>query len=95
MRDRQRHQLVGLAAREAEHHPLVAGAEVVERVIAMCSSRSSSACSTPIAMSGDCSWIAVITPHVSPSSPNFASVYPTSVTVSRTIGGDVDLAVAR
>ena len=38
-------------------------------------------------MSGDWSWIAVSTPHVSPSSPNFASVYPTSVTVRRTTDG--------
>ena len=30
--DRQRHQLVGLAGRVAEHHPLVAGADAVERV---------------------------------------------------------------
>src|ERR671918_2522845 len=30
--DRQRHQLVGLAARESEHHPLVAGAERVQLV---------------------------------------------------------------
>ncbi len=39
-----------------------------------CPSRSSKACSTPMAMSADCSWIAVMTPHVSPSSPNLASV---------------------
>ena len=31
-RDRERHQLLGLAAGEAEHHPLVAGAEEVELV---------------------------------------------------------------
>ncbi len=30
--------------------------------------------STPRAMSGDCSWIATITPHVAPSIPNVASV---------------------
>src|SRR5918996_1905064 len=38
-------------------------------------------------MSGDCSCIAVTTPHVSPSRPNFAFVYPTSVTVDRTTAG--------
>ena len=32
-RDRERHQLVGLAARVAEHHPLVAGADAVERIV--------------------------------------------------------------
>ena len=31
--DRQRHQLVGLVRRVAEHHPLVAGADLVERVL--------------------------------------------------------------
>jgi hypothetical protein len=31
--DRQRHQLVGLVRRVAEHHPLVAGADAVERVV--------------------------------------------------------------
>ena len=31
--DRQRHQLGRLARRVAEHHPLVAGAELVERVV--------------------------------------------------------------
>ena len=72
--DRQRHQLLGLTAREAEHHALVAGAEVVERRRRSAPARCSSASSTPRAMSGDCSWIAVITPHVSPSSPNLASV---------------------
>ena len=30
--DRQRHQLVGLVRRVAEHHPLVARADAVERV---------------------------------------------------------------
>ena len=72
--DRQRHQLLGLAAGEAEHHALVAGAERDRARRAECPSRCSSASSTPRAMSGDCSWIAVMTPHVSPSSPNFASV---------------------
>ncbi len=52
-----------------------------------CPSRCSVASSTPRAISGDCSWIAVSTPHVSPSSPNLASVYPTSVTVRRTTDG--------
>ena len=37
-------------------------------------SRCSKESSTPRAMSGDCSWIAVTTPHVSPSSPNLALV---------------------
>ena len=32
--DRQRHELVGLVARVAEHHPLVAGALLVEQVLA-------------------------------------------------------------
>src|SRR5487761_782360 len=31
--DRQRHQLLGLTRRVAEHHPLVAGADAVERVV--------------------------------------------------------------
>ena len=31
--DRERHELLGLGARVAEHHPLVAGAELVERVV--------------------------------------------------------------
>src|SRR5512132_983185 len=50
-------------------------------------SRCSSASSTPRAMSGDCSWIDVITPQVSPSIPKLASVYPISVTVRRTTAG--------
>src|SRR6185503_8133351 len=50
-------------------------------------SRCSSASSTPRAMSGDCSWIDVTTPQVSPSIPKFASVYPISVTVRRTTVG--------
>ena len=33
--DRHGHQRVGLAAGEAEHHPLVAGAEPVERILAV------------------------------------------------------------
>ena len=32
-RDRERHQLLGLGARVAEHHPLVAGAGAVERIV--------------------------------------------------------------
>ena len=32
-RDRERHQLLGLRARVAEHHPLVARADPVERVV--------------------------------------------------------------
>jgi hypothetical protein len=31
--DRERHELLGLGARVAEHHPLVAGADLVERVV--------------------------------------------------------------
>ena len=46
----------------------------VSRSSAEWPSRCSSASSTPRAMSGDCSWIAVMTPHVSPSRPNLASV---------------------
>src|SRR5438132_5501747 len=38
-------------------------------------------------MSLDCSWIAVTTPHVSPSMPNFASVYPMPLIVRRTTLG--------
>src|SRR5215204_3249541 len=41
----------------------------------------------PRAMSWDCSWIDVTTPHVSPSIPKLASVYPISVTVRRTTAG--------
>ena len=51
-RDRQRHQLRRLVAGEPEHHPLVAGAELAA---AAPSARTSSAASTPCAMSGDCS----------------------------------------
>ncbi len=40
-----------------------------------------------MAMSEDCSWIATTTPHVAPSMPDFASVYPIPVTVSRTTLG--------
>ncbi len=32
-RDRQRHELVGFTTRVPEHHPLVAGAELVERIV--------------------------------------------------------------
>ena len=46
---------------------------------------ASSALSTPIAISDDCSSIATRTPHVSASNPNFPLVYPISLTVSRTI----------
>ena len=56
--DRERHQDVGLAARVAEHHALVA-----------CALRS-----TPIEMSGDCSSIEVITEQVWQSKPKAASV---------------------
>ena len=60
-RDRQRHQLGRLAAGEAEHHPLVAGAQLVGGAA---SSRVSSAASTPIAMSADCSLTLTRVPHV-------------------------------
>ena len=54
--DRQRHQVVGLVARVAEHHPLVAGALGVEDVLAARAARGSRArCRRPVAMSGDCS----------------------------------------
>src|SRR5262249_21130958 len=32
-RDWKRHQLLGLAARKPEHHPLIAGSEPIERVL--------------------------------------------------------------
>src|SRR6266571_1886679 len=38
-------------------------------------------------MSGDCSWMDTAIPHVSPSKPYFARVYPISETVLRTIDG--------
>jgi hypothetical protein len=41
------------------------------------------ALSTPIAMSGDCSSTEMMTPHVLPSIPNSASVYPMLLIVSR------------
>src|SRR6478672_5898636 len=41
----------------------------------------------PCAMSGDCSSIATITPHVSASKPYLARVYPIPLTVSRTRRG--------
>ena len=61
-RDRQRHQLRRLAAGEPEHHPLVAGAELDAR--APRPTRTSSAASTPIAMSGDCSLTDTSVPQV-------------------------------
>src|SRR6266545_3012015 len=51
------------------------------------STRCSRECSTPRAMSGDCSWIDVSTPQVAPSIPKFASVYPISWTVPPTTEG--------
>ena len=60
-RDRQRHQLGRLVAGEAEHHPLVAGAELDAGAV---SSRTSSAASTPWAMSGDCSLMETSVPQV-------------------------------
>ena len=67
--DRQRHQLRRLVRRVAEHHPLVARAEPVERVDVAGSCCTSYDESTPCAMSGDCSSIATTTPHVSASKP--------------------------
>ncbi len=72
-RDRQRHQRVGLAARVAEHHALVAGADQLVRVVAPPPFASSER-STPIAMSGDCSSIETLTPQVSASKPTFERV---------------------
>ena len=48
---------------------------------------ASSALSTPIAISADCWSKATITAHVFPSNPVFASLYPISFTVLRTIAG--------
>ena len=70
--DRHRHERVGLVARVAEHHALVAGADLVVEVAGAL--RCSIALSTPIAMSGDCSSTETMTPHVLPSMPNAASV---------------------
>ena len=53
--DRHRHEVVGLVAGVAEHHALVAGADLV--VGSPVPARCSIALSTPIAMSGDCSSI--------------------------------------
>jgi hypothetical protein len=82
-RDRQRHQLVGLAAGVPEHHPLVPGAERVELVDRSTLAVLERLVDAPCAISADCSWIDVTTPQVSPSIPKFASVYPISVTVRR------------
>ena len=65
--DRHRHEVVGLVAGVAEHHPLVAGADLV--VVVGEPSRISLALSTPLAMSGDCSSIDVMTAQVLPSNP--------------------------
>ena len=71
--DRHRHEVSGLVAGVAEHHPLVARADlvVVRRPSPL---RSSYALSTPWAMSDDCSSIDVITAHELPSKPYDASV---------------------
>ena len=45
--DRHRHEVVGLVARVAEHHPLVAGADLVV-VVAGAVARCSTALSTPM-----------------------------------------------
>ena len=67
--DRHRHEVVGLVARVAEHHPLVAGADLVV-VVAGAGRAARSPCRRPCAMSGDCSSIEMMTPQVLPSMPN-------------------------
>ena len=62
--DRQRHQLRRLTAGEAEHHALVAGAQLVDGDGALPSPRVSRASSTPWAISGDCSLIETSVPQV-------------------------------
>ena len=70
--DRQRHQLVRLVRGVAEHDPLVAGADTVERIAVAVLRLDES--STPCAMSADCSSIATTTPQVSASKPYLARV---------------------
>ncbi len=48
---------------------------------------ASKALLTPMAISGDCSSMEVITAHVSQSNPYLALVYPISLMVSRTTLG--------
>ena len=71
--DRQRHQLVRLVRRVAEHHPLVAGADAVERIVvavlrARRTRRRPARCRATARRSRRS------TPHVSASKPNFARV---------------------
>ena len=65
-RDRERHQLLGLLAGVAEHHPLVAGPNLVQILVDLKS--------TPWAISADCGSMETITPQVSASKPNLALV---------------------
>ena len=66
--DRHRHEVVGVVAGVAEHHPLVAGADLVV-VVGDAVADCSFALSTPCAMSGDCSSIDVMTAQVLASKP--------------------------
>ena len=71
--DRQRHQVGRLVAGVAEHHPLVAGALGVERVLAGLPTAHLLGAVHALGDVGDCSSIDTITPHVSPSNPYSAS----------------------
>ncbi len=89
---RQRHEVLGLGAGVAEHHPLVAGALGVEGVLARhAGARSSRAVSTPWAMSGDCGSMVVITPQVLPSKPHVAVVEADAVDRLADDLGDLDV----
>ena len=68
-RDRQRHELGGLVAGEAEHQALVAGALLVELVRVALDAAPRRPSSTPCAMSGLCEPMETETPQDSPSKP--------------------------
>ena len=64
-----------VAAGVAEHHALVAGSLAVERVlVGGIDPASRERPCTPWAMSGDCSWMAVMMPQVEASKPYLARV---------------------
>ena len=70
-RDRQRHQLGRLAAREAEHHALVAGALRVERVAVQPVARSRARRRRPARCRATARRSAMFTPQDAPSKPFF------------------------
>ena len=83
--DRQRHQVGGLVARVAEHHPLVAGTLAFKRVLAAVPVPHLGGDVDALAMSGDCSSSETITPQVIPENPLSSWSYPMSQIVFLTM----------